>query len=390
MSFFTWLSSVFGGNTVPLNGVDLREYAEEYAAAVEFHVRELAFWSCIEIVSNAVAKCEFKTYQNGKESKLKEYYLWNIEPNQNQNSSVFLKKLISMLYLRNEALVIEQNGKLYVADSYDKKEYALYEDLFSNVTIGDFTYNRSFRQGEVLYMQRSLRNMKPVIDALYGSYGKLISYGMSTYQKSRGTKGIFKYEALPQPNTPEKQYFDTLINEKISKWLNTDAAALPLGKGQDWKELTQKTYSNETTRDIRAMIDDICEFTARGFGIPPTLLTGAVQDTSKAIDQLLTFSVDPLLDMISEEINRKRNGYAGFANGNYLKIDSKSIKHIDLLSVSTAIDKLISSGAFCINDIRKLVGEEPIDEKWAWEHYITKNYEPLTNQTLLNPPEGGE
>jgi hypothetical protein len=94
--------------------------------------------------------------------------------------------------------------------------------------------------------------------------------------------------------------------------------------------------------------------------------------------------------MISEEINRKRNGYAGFANGNYLKIDSKSIKHIDLLSVSTAIDKLISSGAFCINDIRKLVGEEPINEAWAKQHYITKNYEPLTNQTLLNPPEGGE
>jgi len=71
-----------------------------------------------------------------------------------------------------------------------------------------------------------------------------------------------------------------------------------------------------------------------------------------------------------------------------LEIDSKSIKHIDLLSVSTAIDKLIASGAFCINDIRKLVGEPVIDEPWAWQHYITKNY--ATVEELLNSLGGGQ
>jgi HK97 family phage portal protein len=170
--------------------------------------------------------------------------------------------------------------------------------------------------------------------------------------------------------------------------MDGDNAALPLGRGQEWKELQHKTYSNESTRDIRAQVDDIFDFTARAFGIPPALLRGDVQDTSKAVDQLLTFCIDPLVDMIHEEINRKRNGYEGFAKGTYLKIDTKCIKHVDLLSVATAIDKLIGSGSFCINDIRKAVGDEIIDEPWAWQHFITKNYETVEN--ALKALEGGE
>jgi len=66
-----------------------------------------------------------------------------------------------------------------------------------------------------------------------------------------------------------------------------------------------------------------------------------------------------------------------------------------LLSVSTAIDKLIASGAFCINDIRKLVGEPIIDEDFANQHWITKNYstiEDVLNGQIgtSNKGEGGE
>jgi HK97 family phage portal protein len=197
---------------------------------------------------------------------------------------------------------------------------------------------------------------------------------MKAYQRSRGTKGIFKYETIPVAGTAERTAFDSLINDKISKWLSGDNAALPLGRGQDWKELTQKTYSSESTRDIRAQIDDVSDFTAKAFGIPPALLRGDVQDTSKAVDQLLTFCIDPLTDMLQEEINRKRSGYVGFTAGTCVQIDTKQIKHVDLLSVSTAIDKLIASGAFCINDIRELVGEQPINEEWANQHFMTKNY----------------
>jgi HK97 family phage portal protein len=386
LGLISWLIDKFGGKPVPTN---FRFDEDEYASLVfDIYVREMAFWSAVNIVANAVSKCEFKTYLNGKEDKGKEYYLWNIEPNKNQNSSRFLNKLIAKLYRDNECLVIEQNGQLLVADSFNRKPYALYDDVFTEVRVEDFTFARSFAQSEVLYYQLNEENVRKLINGLYESYSKLIAYSMKAYQRSRGTKGIFKYDTIPVAGTPEREAFDALINKKIKQWMEGDNAALPLGRGQEWKELQHKTYTNESTRDIKAQIDDIFDFTARAFGIPPALLRGDVQDTSKAIDQLLTFCIDPLVDMIQEEINRKRNGYAGFSQGTYLKIDTKCIKHVDLLSVATAIDKLIGSGAFCINDIRKAVGDEPINEAWANQHFITKNYETVEN--ALTALEGGE
>lgn len=401
MSFINWLKEKLGKEAVPLSGdKEFKEYVEDYASLVgDIYAREMAFWSATNLIANAISKCEFKTYLKGEEVKNQEYYLWNIEPNKNQNSSAFLHKLIAQLYRHNECLVIEQNGQLLVADSFNKTEYALYEDVFNQVTVKDFTFNKSFSQSEVLYFQLSEINMRKVINGLYDSYSKLLAYTMNSYKKSRGTKGVFKYETLPVAGTEERKFFDALINEKISKWLKSDDAALPLGKGQDWKELDKKTYANDNTRDIKAMIDDIYDFTARGYGIPPVLLKGDMANIGdNVINTLLTFAIDPLIDMLQEEINRKRSGYSGYSQGTYLEIDTKSIKHIDLLSVATAIDKLIASGAFCINDIRKLVGEPEIDKPWANQHYITKNYssvEDLLNslggdQNVSNTNEGGE
>lgn len=389
IGLITWLKGIFGSDPIPLSGADLGAYTDEYAAIVgDIYIREMAFLSAANLVAKAVSKCEFKTYEKGKEVKGLEHYLWNTEPNQNQNSSEFIQKWIYTLFRKNECLIVENRGKLYVADSFAKKDYALYEDVFSQVTIKDFTFDRTFLQSEVLYFKLCEGNIQRVISGLYESYSKLIEYSMTAYKRSRGTKVKFKYDTLPVAGTPERTAFDALINEKIGKWLTGDNAALPLGRGQEVTELTQKTYSSESTRDIRAQIDDVCDFTAKALGIHPALLRGDVQGTSDATDYTLTFCIDPLVDMLSEEINRKRNGYTGMQAKTYLKIDTKQIKHVDILSVSTAIDKLIGSGAFCVNDIRRICGEEPIDEDAANAFFITKNYMPI--EDALKALGGGD
>ncbi len=381
INFWTWIKEKFFGGSIPLSGGDL--CSDDLDAFGDIYIREIAFWSSVNLVANAISKCEFKTFENGKEVKKKEYYLWNVEPNKNQNSSSFIHKLIAELYRNNECLVIEQAGQLIVADSFTRTPYVLYDDVFTEVTVGDLKFDRSFVQSEVLFFKLHSVDMKRVIDGLYASYANLINYSMRAYQKSRGTKGIFSYETLPVSGTAEREAFDALINEKISKWLAGDNAALPLGKGQSWQELQHKTYSTESTRDIRAQIDDVSDFTAKAFGIPPALLRGDVQGVSDALDNFLTFCIDPLVDNLQEEINRKRNGYQGIRSGTYVKIDTRQIRHVDILNVSTAIDKLIGSGAFCVNDIRVLVGEQVIDEEWAWSHWITKNYMPFAEALEL-------
>ena len=371
MNIIDWLKERLGSKPVPLSG-DIFTELDEIIADICY--RELAFYSAINLIANALSKCEFKTYNQNKEVKGREYYLWNFEPNKNQNSSAFLHKFITKLYTKNECLIIGEGNNLLVADDFVRTPYVLFDDVFTQVTVDDFTFNKSFSGKDVLYFQLSEKNMAKVLNAIYGSYSKLISHSMKSHLKSRGTKGVYEFDTLPVAGTDERKIFDDLINNKFKKFMESSDAIIPLGKGQRFNEVGSKTYANDTTRDIKAMIDDISDFTAKGFGIPPALLRGDVQGVSDALDNFLTFCIDPLADMISEEINRKRYGYTEFSKGNFLKIDTKTIKHIDILNVATSIDKLIASGGFCVNDIRKIVGDEIIDEPWAWKHFITKNY----------------
>lgn len=370
MSFFSWLAEKMGGGKIPLTG-DVYADIEEYVG--EIYVREVAFWSTINIIANAVSKCEFKTIVKGKEVKGREYYIWNIEPNVNQNSSQFIHQWITKLYSDNECLIIEHNGQLLIADSFQKKSYALLEDVFTGVTVKGFSFSKAFKQSEVLYFNLGEKDMKKVVNALYESYAKLITLSMTAYRKSRATKGIFNYESIPITGK-EKEMFDSLIDEKLKKFIGAENAVLPLGKGQGYTDVGSKTYSSESTRDIRSLIDDISDFTAKAFGVPPALLHGDVQGVKEVIDQLLTFCIDPLCDMLQEEITRKRIGLLDYLAGTKTIIDTKALKHIELLSVAASIDKLVSSGCFTINDLRKATGEEPIDEPWANQHFMTKNY----------------
>ena len=51
--------------------------------------------------------------------------------------------------------------------------------------------------------------------------------------------------------------------------------------------------------------------------------------------------------------------------------------------MATSIYKLISSGAFTINEIRDITGYSKIDEDFGNMHFITKNYSTMDN--MLNP-----
>ncbi len=375
MGLISWLSEKIGGASTDEANLNtsstFKEYYDLYANTC---FRELAFWSSVNIVANAISKCKFKTYKSGEEDKGQEFYLWNVSPNVNQNSSTFIHKLIAQLYRYNECLVVEWNGQLFIADSFSVERSTLYGDSFTNVCVDDFSFSKFFTQSDVLYFKLSEVNARQLINRIYENYSKLLSYTMKAYQKSRGTKGIFNFESMPIAGSKQKERFDDLISNRFKEFGEKENCILPLGKGETYTEIGSKTYASDSTRDIRAMIDDISDFTAKAFGIPPTLLRGNIQDVSNAVDQLLTFCIDPLTDMLEEEINRKRYGASSFLKGNYLHIDTKAIKHIDILEASSQISSIISSGVYNTNEVRDICNDAPINEDWANSHFITKNY----------------
>lgn len=389
-SLKNWIIQLLGGGESKKVGMDeILADRNVQDSIYEIYLRELAFWTCVNKIAGAIVKCEFQTYMNHKELKGDEYYLWNYEPNPNQNAASMVFKLIGTLYKKNEALIVEVGRNIYVADSYQKDVYALKEYTFSSVEIDGYTLSDTFYMSDVLYFQLNSTDMRKLVNGMYEAYSKLLTHAQNAYRRSRGRKGILNISAMAEQSEAFDQEFDELMTKHFKNFFEKENAVLPLFDGYTYTDISQnvKTYSSESTRDIKALADDIYDFTARAFAFPPSLAKGDVQDTGKAVDELLTFVVDPLVEILQTEINRKRYGLKGLKNGNYIKINTLAVKHIDIFDIATPIDKLISSGAFTINDILKVLKMPPICEEWANQHFITKNY--ATIQDLLAGLGGG-
>ena len=356
--------------------------------ASEIMIRELAFNMIVNKISSALSKCKVNVYYNNKRIKDEEWYRWNVQPNVNQSANQFWSKLIYYLYNYNEALVITRGNELYIADSYVKNEdYAFFEHTFTGVTVNGYALNKTYQMSEVFYFELNNRNIRNYLNGTLQLYSKLINAAYSSYLVANGNKGVLKIDQFAENSDDFIEQFKQLLNEDFKTFFSNANAVLPLYEGFEYEQLDNKG-TQSTTRDFKALLDDVISMTANAFNVPSSIANGNVQDTSKAIDEFLTFCIDPLIEMLTDEMNRKSFSQYQIINGYYFKFNTLAIKHIDILDIANAIDKLLSSGFTCINDLRILIGLDPIDEEWANQFFMTKNYAPI--EELLNQLKGGD
>lgn len=353
---------------------------------VEYHIKRLAVESCVNLIANTLVRCPIRTFEKGKEIIGNNHYLFNVQPNQNQNASQFFHEFVSKLVHENECLVIMQNEQLYIADDFDRKEYAFFENTYSKIVVNGYQLNKSFQESEVLYFKLNNNKIKNVIDDLYETYGKLITSAMNYYKRSNAMRVKIKMEGVFSQNTKEQEQREEMFNAQLKKFLEAEnAAALPLQDGITLEELENLSNSGRTSRDIRALIDDTFDFVSMGFLIPKGLIKGDLADVEGQTDNFIMFCISPIAELIQDEGNRKVYKKDGFLQRNYMKVDTSMIKYVDIVKLATAVDKLFSSGTRSINENRMMIGDEPIDADWANEHHITKNY-----QSVKEYLKGGE
>lgn len=384
LNIFKWIRDI-ATNQIKKRKIDLNVVCQKLTS--EIYIRELAFHMITNKIGNALSKCELNIYNDKKRMKDDEWYRWNIQPNVNQNATEFWNKLVDVLFNYNEALIIQNNGDLYVADSYFLNEQsAFFEHYFENVTINDFTFSKRFYMSEVFYFKLNNKDLKVFLDGTLQLYGKLINASLSSYLVSNGNKGVLYIDQYNEQEDDFEETLNTILNENFKKFFESSNAIVPLYNGYKYEQLDSKGTSD--TRDFKSLLDDVISITANAFNVPKSIAIGEVQDTSKAIDEFLTFCLDPLIELLTDEITRKLFTKYQVLNGYYVKFNTKAVKHIDLLDVATAIDKLISSGCFTINDIRRVCGEDEIDEPWANQFFMTKNYSAI--EDIVTQLKGGD
>jgi HK97 family phage portal protein len=273
---------------------------------------------------------------------------------------------------------------MWIEDSFDKLEYAFKDNIYKNIVVSDYGLKGVRMEPDVFHFEFHDSKIEDTIEGLYQSYSKLVAASQSNYKKNNARRGKLNVPTN-YPQTDQAQTdLENLLSKKFKRFFEAEGGAVvPLTNGLTYEELSSNigVKGGVDSRDIRNLVDDIFDFVAMGFQVPPQLLKGNIADTEKAVNNFLTFCINPLAETITDEINRKLYGKNAFLEKTYVKLDTTRIRAVDITDVANALDVLLRCGANNIDDNLRILGREPLDTEWSKARWMTKNYQRI---------EGGE
>ena len=343
------------------------------SASTRIHMKHLAVETCANFLARTISQSEFRVKTNGAYVKDELYYKMNVRPNKNQSATEFWEQVIINMIYDNEVLIIQSDDEdLLIADDFTHNEYAVYEDTFTDVTIGDYTFKRVFKQSEVLHMRYANKNLQPLIDGLYKDYADLFSNVLGSQKRKnqiRSTVSVDSSVAKDAEKMGKLQAYIDKVYKSIRK--NTDVALVPEQPGFTYKEHASGT-SNQSVDEINMVTNGFLDQIAMAIGIPAGLLHGDLAGVKEITKSYTVFTVKPMLKKIRDECNSKFFTMKEYLSGSFLEVKIASYESIFDLAV--AIDKLVSSGTFNRREIRGEAGFDTPDSEEFDKFYITKNY----------------
>lgn len=417
MGLANWLNDFFFGNEEEgISAVEVNTETRE--ALVSASYKYLAVNSCINFIASVISLANFQTYQNGELVSSVESYRFNIEPNQNTSSTAFWRRVVEKLVSDNECLIVKiksggNAGEYHVAESYNRVENSMRPNEYNNVTIGrerPYKLNDVFLEPDVFFLQWNNLGLSAYIDGVYSDLAKMIAAAKDNYLRLAATKVLIKQEASLQQTAEFQAALQDLVNNNLKDFLEPGKSnALPLRKGVNYQDVSRTSAGTSTNAatEIKTLVQEGISLTAMAFQISPQLLIGDIAGIDDAWRLTMTQCIKPIVNIISDEINRKLYGQQNYLNGKRMFIDISNVSYTDLKDVANALEVLTRIGANTLDDNLRVLGREPIGGDYGTKRLITKNYvgiewldsdeakgvktnEPTEQQSIQNevPPEG--
>lgn len=350
------------------------------------HYKNLIVGASIDLISKTVARAEFQTFEKGLESKKNNYYLFNVEANQNTSAYNFWKETVGKLLKDGEALIIIQNKQLYLADSFTRKEFVFKPNQYSEIKIGDYELSDIWMENKVIYLKDDKTKISSAVNGLYEDYKKLLTSSIKGYENSKSRKGTLKVPTNLPKTLQKEGELQKHIQASMKDFMDPAKDAIyPETNGFEYKEVSESkgSKSNDSGRETKNFINDVYDFVAVSFGIPTSLLKGDTVDTKDAVNNFLTFCINPIAKLISEELNRKMYGYSEYSKSTYVTVDTSRIKAVDVKDIANSLELLTRTGSNTIDDNLRALGREPIGGDIGSMRFVTKNLEWI-EETLKN------
>ncbi len=183
------------------------------------YIYTLAEAHAIDLIAKTIAKCEIQIFaQNKKTQKIEEtkddtYWRLNLQPNHNENGTMFLYKLATKLLTNQSSLIvinkdINNSKLLYVADDFKCSDTILYGKIFSNVIISDNEGNslqlhKNYSLENSIYYSLKNSNLTTAKENFKTNSAKILNTISKNFLKANTPKWRLKF---PRKSTNNDRY----------------------------------------------------------------------------------------------------------------------------------------------------------------------------------------
>lgn len=354
------------------------------------YIKRWALDTCINHIARTISQTKFEIMDAGvKENNSTTYYKLNVRPNTDESAATFWQKVIRKLIYDNEVLIVVTDTKdLIIADDFVREEYALYDDIFKQIMVDDFEFERNFKMSEVIYLEYNNESINNLLSGLFSDYGEIFGRLYQANLMNNQIRATLSTDANFTLNDKSQEAMQNFINKAYEAYASNDIAIVPIQKGYTYEEHSSKNASKTSSQieDLAKVPNQLLSYVARNLGIPVGLINGDTADIEAMTNNYMKFCIKPIIEKITDELNAKLFSERGYKEGKRIK--AISIDQKGPLEVSEAVDKLIASGSFNRDEIRELTGYEPIGSEEMQKFIITKNYQTVDEESTDS--EGGD
>ncbi len=338
------------------------------------YLKKMALETCINFIGRTISQCNIRIVKDGKRIYDEWDYLLNVRPNTDQSAAEFWQEVIYKLIYDNEVLVVlSDRNDLLIADSFDRQEFAVYPDIFKDVTVKDYTFRRTFRMDEVIYLTYNNEKLSVFLNGMFEDYSTLFSRMLETQKLSNQIRGTVGIESTQSLNEEQRTKLQDFIDKLFTSFKNNVIALVPKLKGFDYNEVNDGANNGKSVEELAKLKRDLTNDVANIIGIPNSLIYGDMSEYETAVKAYIRFCAAPLLKKIRDELNAKIIQKSEYLSGK--KIEVHGVIDPNPLELANAVDKLRASGVYNGNEIRIKLGDEPVDNPALDEYVLTKNYQ---------------
>lgn len=344
-------------------------------------ISKLAIEKAVGMIAKAIAKSEFVVQRKDGREKDHIYYLLNVRPNANETATDFWMRAIRKMLTETECLICNIGGNLYIADTFTKNGSVILPQTYKDVTISSngetMQLGRVFSANEVLHLKSRNEKIKAYLETVIALYDETVSSMTAAKKLASTPKFELDMEAMQvirkrNEDGTERQLTIDEYKKDIKKLLESDnIEIITNSSGLITKQLEIKTEIS--SEDIVKISKEIFTDVALAFDIPKAAFLGEITEKADSTNEFITYAVGWVVEVINDSMNAKLVGENDFLKGERIWVDMSKYKHVDVIESAANLDKLRSIG-FNFDEIREMIGWEPLNTDFSRERVITKNY----------------